>query len=65
MKTIQLYQCEICGIQYKDKNTAINCEMAHSLPIKIVGHKYLKNAELPIEITVEFRDGAVEKYKRY
>lgn len=41
MKPIQLYQCEICGIQYKDKDTAINCEMSHVLPVKIVGYKYL------------------------
>ncbi len=64
MKSIQLYQCEICGIQYKDKDTAINCEMLHRLPIKIIGYKYLKNAELPTMIEVEFQDGQIGKYKR-
>ncbi len=64
MKSIQLYQCEICGIQYKDKNTAINCEMMHNLPVKIVGHKYLKNAEIPTEVQVQFSNGRIEKYRR-
>ena len=69
MKELKLYQCEVCGTQYKDKLYCKNCEMSHVKPIEISGAKWNpKNVGnddgLPVKITVKFGNGKTATYRR-
>lgn len=68
MKELKLYQCEICGTQYKEKNECKECEKRHIQPKKITGTRHLsykKNQKgYPVSITVEMEDGNTVTYKR-
>lgn len=67
MKKIDLYQCEICGTQYKEKWKCQDCEKSHIKPVQITGTKYMPkncNGEYPIHITVKMADGKSITYKR-
>ena len=68
MKKIELYQCEVCGTQYKEKGKAEMCEKSHKIPRKIAGKRYvpmdLNQAGYPISISVLFEDGETITYKR-
>lgn len=69
MKKLELYQCEICGTQYKDKAECVECEKSHVPGTKIIGYKYTpKNVGskdgLPVKITVKFENGKTADYRR-
>ncbi len=40
MKELKLYQCEICGTQYADKDKAKQCEQYHARGLEIDGWSY-------------------------
>ena len=40
MKERKLYMCEVCGVEYADKNEAIKCETGHKRGLKIVKSYY-------------------------
>lgn len=69
MKKLELYQCEICGTQYKNKQECQSCEKSHIKPVRISGTKWnAKNAGctdgLPIKVTVVFENGVTAEYRR-
>lgn len=64
MKELNQYQCEICGIVYRDRLAAEKCEATHILPKKIIGYKFYKEAKYPEYIMIEFEDGSVGRYQR-
>ena len=69
MKEVKLYQCEICGTQYKEKLKAKDCEASHIKPVKISGMKFNSmncgsGDGLPVKITVTFENGACVDYRR-
>lgn len=73
MKTIHLFQCEICGTQYKFSEDAIKCEKFHVQP-KGLGFgvstcKYqpyhVQDANpYPIKVTIVMEDGKHIDYRR-
>ena len=68
MKTFELYQCEICGTQYKLKGLCEKCEKSHIKDLKIEKMRYLPLTEdktgMPITITIIGPDGRHYTYKR-
>ncbi|MBP3772441.1 MAG: hypothetical protein J6I53_07110 [Treponema sp.] len=67
MKKVELYVCEVCGTQYKEKIKCSECEKSHVLPTQIIGWKYMPktfNGGYPIRITVRMADGKDITYKR-
>lgn len=67
MKKLELYVCEVCGTQYKEKVECQNCEKSHIRPVQITGEKYMAkncNGEYPVHITVRMADGKSITYKR-
>ena len=68
MKKIELYQCELCGTEYKDKKQEEECEENHVETIEIVSCKFVKKALIsdgfPISITVKSEDGREMTYER-
>lgn len=68
MKQVNLFVCEYCNTQYKDKDRAIECEKHHKRIKKIVSAKYRSINScadgIPDYVTVEFEDGKQVKYKR-
>ena len=63
MKEIRHYICEICGTEYKDKESCKSCEKGHIKPLKIVKEKYIsiKNnaGGYPISLDIEMTDGRI------
>ena len=64
MKKLELYQCEICGTQYKDKKACEDCEKHHVKYISVIGAKYIVQSGLPVKVTVKFENGETADYKR-
>ena len=68
MKKLELYQCEVCGIQYKNKEDCEKCEKEHQKELNIVQTRYLPYTRdktgLPITITLMGLDGMQYTYKR-
>ena len=61
MKELKLYQCEICGMQYKSKTECEKCEKSHKKGIKITLMEFLpyKNSEdgFPTAIVMQDENG--------
>ena len=36
------YKCNVCGVEYRDFDTAEKCEKTHKIPIKVDKAKYEK-----------------------
>ena len=68
MKEVKLYQCEICGTKYGEKQKAKDCEMCHKIPKEISECRYLSKKQNeeghPKRITVKFTDGTEADYHR-
>lgn len=68
MKEQKLYVCEFCGTQYKEKQSALNCEKNHKIPSGITKTKYhaAKCVEdgYPDRIEIKFNDGKTIWYKK-
>lgn len=69
MKTLNLYQCEICGTKYNDEATAATCESGHLQPVKIVSAQFrsIKNdaTGFPMRVVLEMSNGEEVQFKRY
>lgn len=68
MKETTLYQCEICGTQYADREAAESCESSHRIVKEVKGSKYRSQKSnpsgYPDTIFVEFDDGKRMMYRR-
>ena len=73
MKKIEVYQCELCGAQYKSEEECKECENYHIKPVSVVCAKWLpkgflkddpKADGLPLKVSVTFEDGTTLDYKR-
>lgn len=68
MKKVEHYICEICGAEYKDKNTCTECEKKHRKPVSIENARHIpiKNNKkgYPIAITIKMDNGEMVTYKR-
>jgi len=68
MKELKLYQCELCGTKYTDRNEAKKCEKYHVKDLKIVKCDYLGRNEgagaFPVKICVRSKDGTEVMYIR-
>ena len=69
MKKLELYQCDICGTNYKSKEECKKCEEHHVKVGEIIDAKY--NAMdrgsfdgLPVKISVKFANGKIAQYRR-
>ena len=67
MKQVNLFVCEVCGTQYKEKQKCRDCEKSHVRPVQITGEKYMPklcNGEYPVHISVRMTDGKTITYRR-
>ncbi|RHQ81971.1 hypothetical protein [Clostridium sp. AF22-10] len=68
MKEVKHYICEICGIEYHDKQKCQECEKNHKQIKKIISTKYqslsMNVKGYPVSITVEMDDGKELTFKR-
>ena len=65
MKRIELYQCEICNMQYNSQDKATECEASHQIPETITGYRYTKTyPKYPVAVNITFDDGKELTYKR-
>ena len=70
MKKLELYQCEICGTNYKSKEECEKCERHHVTNGIIVDAKYNSMDRgstdgLPEKISVKFASGKIATYRRW
>ena len=64
MKEVKLFQCELCGVSYKDKQKCEQCEKSHVKPVKIVGRKFNNRPGYPSQVFVLMENGVSLTYKR-
>ena len=68
MAKIDLYQCEVCGTQFKSKEDCVKCEKRHQKELYIVKSRYLPYTQdesgMPTTITLAGSDGRHYTYKR-
>lgn len=68
MQKIELYQCEVCGTQFKSKLECAKCEAGHMKELRIVKSRYLPFTQdrtgMPTTITLFGPDGKDYTYKR-
>ena len=67
MKSLQLFVCEYCGTQYKDKREAMKCENSHKTALEITDmsfHACKDAANYPDKIEVKMSDGNFVWYRR-
>lgn len=68
MKKLKLYQCEICGTRYADKNEAKKCEKYHVKDFEVVKPNYygmnVGVGAFPIKIRLRSKDGTEVMYRR-
>lgn len=62
MKEVVYYQCEVCGVKYEDKESALDCERAHSVLATIVKKDYSRKQKYPFNVTLKFGDGEEKEY---
>lgn len=67
MKELKLYQCEVCGTQYADKDKAKQCEQYHARGLEIDGWSYRGMNEttekFPVKIWVKSKSGEERMYR--
>jgi len=62
MKEIVYYQCEACGTQYADQESAQECERTHLALITIVSKDFFSKQKYPYKITLKFGDNQEKEY---
>lgn len=64
----ELYICEHCRTQYKEKRACADCEKSHIQPIRIDDCKFvsIKNDKsgYPISVTIMMENGLTREYRR-
>jgi len=68
MKEIKLYQCEICGRQYKLSADAKACEKYHQRAVEILDMRFtpwnhMQSSPYPHTINVKMEDGKVITFR--
>ena len=67
MKCLQVYVCERCGTQYKDKKECQKCEDSHQIALGIHDmrfHAYNGSYGYPDKVEVRMSDGSMVWYHR-
>lgn len=67
MKSLQLYVCEHCGTQYKDKNECKKCEDSHKVALEIHDmrfHACKDSGNYPDKVELKMADGKMIWYHR-
>ena len=68
MKKLELFQCEVCGTQYKNREDCQKCEKQHQKELYIAKSRYLPFTQdksgMPISVTIMGPDGKYYIYKR-
>ena len=68
MKELKLYQCEICGTRYADKNEAKKCEKYHVKDFEVVKPDYrgmnVGAGKFPVKIWLRSKDGVEVMYRQ-
>ena len=70
MKKIELFQCEICGTQFKEKADCVKCEKNHESwkDLRITNARFLPFTQdasgMPITITLMGKNGNTYRYRR-
>lgn len=67
MKSLQLYVCDHCGTQYKDKNECKQCESNHKSALEIHDMRFHASKEsinYPDKVELKMADGKMIWYHR-
>lgn len=64
MRKQELWVCEFCGTQYKDKEKAGACEKNHRVAMKIKNESHHAGGDYPDRVEVVFDNGKSVWYKR-
>lgn len=67
MKSLQLYVCEHCGTQYKDKKECEKCEDSHKIAVEVHNMKFhaCNGADnYPDKVELKMADGKMVWYRR-
>lgn len=67
MKSLQLYVCEHCGTQYKEKGECLQCEKSHVLVANIHDVRFNNckgEKNYPYKVEIEMSDGKRIWFKR-
>ena len=60
----ELYTCDICHTDYREKADALKCEKEHLKCVKITDARYNAHFNLPCKIEVEFSHGTKHWYRQ-
>ena len=67
MKEVKLYQCEVCGTQYIDKENAKKCEKFHAKDLEIdrLYHRGMNETtdNFPVKILIKAKNGKTRLYR--
>ena len=67
MKELKLYQCELCGTKYADKNEAKKCEEFHVKDLEVSDCKYhgmnVCADKFPVKIWIKSKSGVKRMYR--
>lgn len=69
MKKLELYQCDLCGTQYRSRLECKNCEKSHRRPTGVLDARWnAKNVGssdgYPVKVSVMFDNGVSVDYRR-
>lgn len=67
MKSLQLYLCDHCGTQYKNKNECKQCENSHKPALEIHDMRFHASKEsinYPDKVELKMADGKMIWYHR-
>lgn len=68
MKKLELFQCEVCGTRYANKDDCQKCEKGHKKDLHIAKSRYLPFTQdrsgMPISVAIMGPNGEYYTYKR-
>lgn len=69
MRKVEHYICELCGTEYKEKETCARCEKGHKKPTGISGADFVSiksdGSGYPARVHIIMDNGETITYKRY